>query len=107
MIVCSIKGCKESCANNGRNAHRWIILRACKCGAQDLGHPRSCTCAVDPACQTPTSYWPNLDWWALGGVDEIVLCPAHKFAVYDEIIKQRAQDPSMNPGGGQDPSNRH
>jgi hypothetical protein len=42
------------------------------------------------------SEWPNLDWWALGGVDRIVLCPRHKIEVAAEICKQRANDCTMD-----------
>jgi hypothetical protein len=98
MIHCTIKGC-EACASDiftsKEDLERWVIFRACRCGAYNLAEQKSCTCKNDGP--TPISYWPNLDWFALGGVEEIVLCPEHKLEVMQEIIKQRGMDPSMNP----------
>ena len=41
--------------------------------------------------------WPNLDWFAYGGIDKVTLCPDHAEEVAEEIIKLRLHDPSMNP----------
>lgn len=98
MIECSIHGCREFCSEvlNPEGAKRWVRLRACRCGAYDLREPKSCTCQADPSEVIPTTYWPNLDWWALGGIEEIILCPTHRRAVLVEIVDQRDRDPSMN-----------
>lgn len=107
MIECSIKGCEEICADDGRDLDRWVILRACHCGAYDLRDPKSCTCPAHPESKVKITYWPMLDWWLLGGVEQVILCPQHRREVYREIVLQRVLDPSMNPGGGQNPTNRH
>lgn len=99
MIECSIKGCGEFCSEtlNPEGAKHWIRVRACQCGAYDLRTPKSCTCQSDPSDVVQTSYWPNLDWWMFGGVEEIILCPTHRREVLVEIVGQRNMDPSMNP----------
>ena len=109
MLNCSIKGCEECCSEvmNPQQAARWIILRACQCGAYDQRNAKECTCPRHPEHPTPITYWPRLDWWMAGGVDELTLCPAHRREVTREITLQRLRDPSMNPGGGLNPTNRH
>lgn len=107
MLQCDIKGCKEIASETLTPIEvikHWIILRACQCGANDLRHPKSCTCRSEGL--VPTSYWPNLDWYAFGGVDQLTLCPLHKLEVYGEILQQRGIDPGMNPGK-QDRGNLH
>ena len=99
MITCTISGCKEMESENLSSPDilkHWIILRACRCGAwaANFGNPKSCTCRSEGP--VPISYWPHLDWWKFGGVDEITLCPAHKLEVMEDIIRQRGDDPSMN-----------
>jgi len=98
MKTCDIKGCLEIISetlSSEKDRNRWIEIRACRCGAYNLNEPKACTCdgRGEPI---PTSYWPNLDWWALGGVEKITLCPIHRALVLAEIIHQRALDPSMN-----------
>jgi hypothetical protein len=97
MIYCTIKGC-TNCASETLTPQailsRWVIFRACRCGAYNLAENKSCTCRSEGA--VPVSYWPNLDWYALGGVEEIILCPDCKLEVFEEIVQQRASDPSMN-----------
>lgn len=110
MFECSIKGCGELVAERSRGVVRWLRLRACRCGAYDLREPKSCTCQADESDVIPTSYWPNLDWWTLGGVEEVILCPAHRKEVFDNIVHQRTEDPSMNrtkSSGSPDSGNRH
>lgn len=86
---------------------RWIVIKACECGAYDTRRaPKSCECRAPEDAPVPTSYWPNLDWWAFGGVEKVVLCPKHKAEVADEIKLMRFQDASMNPTQ-RDPYNRH
>jgi hypothetical protein len=111
MIQCDIKGCtalmSDIVSPNREELKRWIILRACLCGAYNLKKPKPCTCRQEGF--VPVSFWPNLDWWALGGVDKITLCPDHKVLVLHEIERQRGIDPSMDAAasGRQNPSNRH
>lgn len=100
MIRCTVKGCKEMESENLSDKavlSHWIIIRACRCGAYSatFQNPQSCVCRSEGP--VPISYWPNLNWWMYGGVDEIILCPAHKLEVMEEIIRQRGDDPSMNP----------
>lgn len=106
MYECSIESCGEVVAERGRDIERWLRLRACRCGAYNLDEPKSCTCRADESESIPTSYWPNLDWWILGGVEEVILCPIHRRQVFHEVIKQRDQDPSMNQEK-QNPGNVH
>jgi hypothetical protein len=84
MLKCSIKGC-IACVSETLSppeiVKRWITITA--------------------------DEWPNLDWWAFGGVDKVTFCPTHRTEIFDEIVRQRGLDPSMNPGGGPNPSNRH
>lgn len=97
MIFCSIKGCNEFASeylSPKEIIARWIIVRACRCGAYNIQEQKSCTCRNDGP--VPISYWPNLDWWAFGGVDEIVLCPYHRKDVFNEIAQQRSQDLGMD-----------
>jgi hypothetical protein len=100
MKHCDIQGCKESISEvfaSKRSLGRWLELRACQCGA--WRGDKSCVCGMDSDPKEhpiPTQYWPHLDWWALGGVERIVLCPQHRDEVLKEIIKQRQLDPSMN-----------
>lgn len=97
MISCSIKGCDEFVSeylSPREIAAKWIIIRACRCGAYNIQEHKSCVCHNDGPI--PISYWPNLDWWAFGGVDEVVLCPKHRAEVYREIVGQQINDPSMN-----------
>jgi hypothetical protein len=97
MIHCIIKGCEESASETFTSAEdlkRWVIFRACRCGAYSLTEPKSCVCQSEGP--VPISYWPNLDWWAFGGVEEIIICPDHKLEIFNEIIKQREADPTMN-----------
>lgn len=112
MIQCDIKGCDafESTliAGSKEKLSHWVVLRSCQCGAYDGRKPKSCTCRSD--APVPTSFWPNLDWWALGGVDKITLCPDHKVLVMHEIERQRGLDPSMDEAhrtGRHNPTNRH
>jgi hypothetical protein len=112
MIECDIKGCSASeselVSPNREILKRWVILRACLCGAYDTRTPKMCSCHSDSL--VPTSFWPNLDWWALGGVDKIILCPDHKVLVMHEIERQRGLDPSMDAAAilmRQNPTNRH
>lgn len=98
MKRCDIKGCKESISeffSSSRSLAKWIEIRACQCGAYK--EDKTCTCMLpdlNPA--VPTSYWPNLDWFAMGGVEKVTLCPTHKKEVFDEIVHQRNLDSSMN-----------
>lgn len=97
MIRCTIRGCDEFASEiftDKALLARWIIVRACRCGAYDLKQHKSCTCKSEGP--VPISYWPNLDWWAFGGVEEVVLCPNHRREVASEIAGQRLDDPSMN-----------
>lgn len=107
MKQCSIIGCGDFVSeaySTKLTMSRWVVLRCCRCGAYDQGNQKSCTCHNDGPI--PTSYWPSLDWFAFGGVEEIVLCPQHKKEVMQEIIRQRCLDPSMNPER-QNPGNVH
>lgn len=107
MIECTIKGC-TNCVSESLSPReelgRWIIFRACRCGAYNLAEPKSCTCRSEGP--VPISYWPNLDWYAFGGVEEITICPEHKLEIFQEIIRQRGNDPGMN-SGRQDRGNVH
>ena len=109
MIECSIKGCgavvSEILGEDFVLKH-WIMVRACRCGAWDSRNPQACKCQPPEGSRVPMSYWPNLDWWMFGGVEEVVLCPFHKSEVYDEILHQRGIDSSMNPEKPS-PYNRH
>jgi hypothetical protein len=98
MKNCDIKGCQEFISetlSTESERNRWVEIRACRCGAYNLNEPRPCICSALGE-SIPTSYWPNLDWWALGGVEKVTLCPTHRAEVFDEILRQRALDPSMN-----------
>ena len=100
MLKCYIKGCHAWVSNlvhlvSSSEIKHWIRIRACRCGAWDTRTPRSCTCHAEDDGY-PTSYWPNLDWFAFGGVEEVILCPTHKAEVMAEIARQRVSDPSMN-----------
>lgn len=84
MLHCDIKGCRAFISNvlaPKAEVDRWITVTA--------------------------EQWPNLDWYALGGVDKITLCPEHRNAVFQSIIIERILDPSMNPKGRPEPGNRH
>lgn len=128
MIECSIKGCTAFATEPGRVSiirsifggkpsddramlARWIILKPCLCGANPNAQPpEACKCNL--TCSplwgvVPVQHWPNLDWWAMGGVDRLILCPDHRVLVAREIVRQRYDDPSMDPGGRPDRSNRH
>lgn|SRR5208283_682413 len=111
MKNCDIKGClgfiSEVFAPASMCA-RWLELRACQCGAWDHAKgPRACTCNPPEGTKVPTQYWPNLDWFILGGVEKVTLCPRHKLEVMGEIVRQRHLDPSMDPGDKPNPGNRH
>lgn len=91
---------------------RWIILKPCLCGSgqQKDGTQQVCKCnlTVTPLWGVvPVQFWPNLDWWALGGVDKLILCPDHKILVAHEIVRQQGLDPTMDSEGMRNPSNRH
>jgi hypothetical protein len=97
MKFCDIKGCKECISeifHSSLSRSKWVEVRACQCGSYKEN--KVCTCIESLEPSIPTTYWPNLDWFALGGVEKVTLCPKHKVEVFDEIIKQRALDPSMN-----------
>ena len=107
MIQCDIKGCKNfesELLSSKEVLSHWVIFRACRCGAYDHKKPKSCTCSSEG--HVKISYWPNLDWWAFGGVDQITLCPEHKLEVMREIVKQQINDPSMDQERPS-PYNRH
>jgi hypothetical protein len=109
MKTCSIKGCHNFISETLSTQHmrnRWIVLRSCRCGAWDARTPKSCTCGMMEQHAVPTQYWPSLDWWAYGGVDEVILCPRHREEVMFEIIRQRNLDASMNVDRPS-PYNRH
>jgi len=101
MINCSIKGCEANESewlSDPEMLSRWVILRSCRCGAYDhRDQPKSCTCPSHPESKVPISYWPNLDWWILGGVEEIVLCPDHKELVRKEIQRQHEKKVRIVP----------
>ena len=82
MLNCDIKGCKESASEllQPEYAKRFLTVTA--------------------------EQWPNLDWWAMGGVDKITLCPQHRKVVHDQVVLQRTLDPSMNQERP-NPGNRH
>lgn len=111
MIECSVRGC-DAFASELSCGHatlaRWIILKPCQCAH---GPREECKCnRTLPTLLwgiIPIQYWPNLDWWAFGGVDKLCLCPDHKVLVAKEIIRQRQQDPSMDSGERVNPANRH
>lgn len=76
MIHCIIKGCKEffsEVLGDPAEFKRWAVIKQ-----ED---------------------WPNLDWWAHGGIDKVYLCPGHKLDVAACIMIERGLDPSMNAGG--------
>jgi len=76
MIHCHIKGCQEFMSETFTPAaeqKRWAVIKQ-----ED---------------------WPNLDWWAHGGVDKVYLCPGHKLDVAAAVMVERSLDPSMNAGG--------
>jgi len=109
MIHCTIKGCKNSVSESislPEERAKWRIFRACRCGAfrSTIQNPQVCKCRQDGPF--PIQYWPLLDWWIFGGVDEVVLCPDCMREVYAEICKLRGLDPSMNPES-LSPGNRH
>jgi hypothetical protein len=94
MYHCSIEGCKDWVSEifSPEEVRRWFIAVPEKRPNSDDGESWSLV-----------QVWPNLDWWAVGGVDMIVLCPIHKKSVFWEIEKQRKHDSSMdqekpNPG---------
>jgi hypothetical protein len=106
MIKCTISGCDDFASETFTDKvllSRWLIIRACRCAAA-TDKMRSCTCRSEGP--VPISYWPNLDWWAFGGVEEVILCPDHRKIVANMIVEQRELDPSMNPTK-RDPYNRH
>lgn len=111
MIECAIQGCGDCCStlvSPDEILKRWVILKACQCRAWDGRLQKSCTCSSDFV--VPTTFWPNLDWWMLGGVESVTLCPKHKLQVLNEIVRQQIQDPSMDVaggGGGPNYGNRH
>jgi|SRR6516162_203442 hypothetical protein len=101
MLNCTIAGCKECASELLTEPHilaRWLVLRACRCGAYDGRQQKACDCPGQ-AEPFPIQYWPNLDWFALGGVEEMTLCPEHRVLVAQEIVKQRTDDASMDWGG--------
>jgi hypothetical protein len=73
FLTCDIKGCYRFALNYSAYAVRWKTIRA--------------------------EEWPNLDWFAYGGIDHVTLCPKHAEEVASEILKLRLADPSMNPEG--------
>jgi hypothetical protein len=116
MIDCSMEGCKETVSEIlcPEVAAHWVIFRACRCGAYQATDPRrgtgkSCTCTAPEGYPVPMSYWPHLDWWILGGVEEVILCPRHKGEIARLIVYLQTHDSSMDAGGqGRiDPGNRH
>jgi hypothetical protein len=111
MLECSIKGCEatesELLSTRPEVLKRWVILMACRCGAYDGRNQKPCSCRADNGSVVPTTFWPNLDWWMLGGVEKVVLCPDHKTLVAHEIDRQRQRDPSMDSGTKVNPTNKH
>lgn len=110
MLKCSISGCSDFVSETLSDKAilaRWIIIRACRCAAA-RDKMRACDCGkhVDTQAPVKISYWPNLDWWAFGGVDEIILCPDHRRIIANMIEGMREEDPTMNPTR-RDPGNRH
>jgi hypothetical protein len=73
MLYCDVKGCGAWVSEifSPREYKRWLVVTAAE--------------------------WPNLDWWAIGGVDKLTLCPRCRAGVGDLIVLERALDPSMNP----------
>lgn len=108
MLNCSIKGC-GACISEvlGSNAEldRWFRARACRCGAA-LNKMQSCVCRCPDHVHPKITYWPNLDWWLMGGVEEVILCPDHRVLVAKEIVRQQGLDPSMD-SPRVNPTNRH
>lgn len=97
MLECSVKGCgalASETLGDPKELKQWAIFRACRCGAYNTSTPKSCTCSNDGPLYI--TYWPNLDWYALGGVEQVTLCPDHRVLVAKEIMRQRGIDPSMN-----------
>jgi len=107
MLKCDIRGCKESVSEilNPEQAKLWFVARA-----EDVHKAKmdalTDTAETDSVRGFKERVWPNLDWYMLGGVERIVLCPKHKLEVATEIVRLRCGDPSMNPEKP-DPSNRH
>lgn len=98
MLQCDVKGCKETVSEimNPEIAARWFVARA-----EDVRKAKMD--ALEDSAETDAvrgfkeRVWPQLDWWALGGVERIVLCPTHKLEVAALIVEFRANDPTMNP----------
>jgi hypothetical protein len=106
MLQCSIKGCKEIVSEiiNPEVAKDWFVARA-----EDVQKAKmdvlSDAAETDAVRGFKERVWPNLDWWILGGVERVVLCPKHKIEVAGEVLKLRILDPTTNPEKP-DPSNR-
>jgi hypothetical protein len=117
MLQCDIKGCTDLVSeklSSLEELKRWVILRACRCGAFDHRTPKVCVCneKEGPLDQMPVpiTYWPMLDWWRFGGVEQLILCPEHKAEVMALIVHQQSLDPTMDAAGQgrtQDWGNRH
>lgn len=108
MIQCSIKGCEASESEylaTPEVLDRWFRARACQCGAL-IDKMTPCICQSPEGVHPKITYWPNLDWWILGGVEEVILCPDHRRLVINEIIRQQKDDPSME-SPFINPTNRH
>lgn len=78
-------------------------IKGCRAWISEILAPKA---EVDRWIQITAEQWPNLDWYAFGGIDKITLCPQHRASVFDAIIIERGLDPSMNPKGGPEPGNR-
>jgi hypothetical protein len=107
MIECSIKGCDAVASEHfsePKEIARWFRARVCQCAAL-VDKKLSCVCQSPPG-PLKVTYWPNLDWWILGGVEEVTLCPEHRRLVVNEIEGQRRNDPSMD-SEFPNPTNRH
>lgn len=106
MLFCDVQGCKETVSEimNPEQAQRWFVARA-----EDVRKAKmdalSDTSETDAVRGFKERVWPNLDWWILGGVERIVLCPTHKLEVARLIVEFRAADPTMKPEKP-DPTNR-
>lgn len=126
MIKCDIRGCEAFATEPGRVSiirsffsgtrgsddramlARWIILKPCLCGADQRKEACKCNLTCSPLWGIiPVQHWPNLDWWAFGGVDRLILCPDHRVLIAKFIATERMFDPTMDPGDKYDPSNRH
>lgn len=108
ILNCCIKGCEASASTylgEPFEVARWFVARVCQCGAL-TDKSMACICSAPPGYPVHISYWPNLDWWLYGGVDEIVLCPDHRVLVTKEIVRQQGLDPSMD-SERPNPTNRH